>query len=60
MAQAIPGQRAVVLVVEDESLIRTTAIDMVEEAGFEAIAASDADEAIRILESRKRHSRRFH
>jgi CheY-like chemotaxis protein len=52
MAQAIPGQRAVVLVVEDESLIRTTAIDMVEEAGFEAIAASDADEAIRILESR--------
>jgi hypothetical protein len=27
-------------------------MDMVEEAGFEAIAASDADEAIRILESR--------
>ena len=25
---------------------------MVEEAGFEAVAASDADEAIRILESR--------
>jgi len=52
MAQAVPGQRPVVLVVEDESLIRTTAIDMVEDAGFEAIAASDADEAIRILESR--------
>jgi CheY-like chemotaxis protein len=52
MVRTIPGQRPVVLVVEDESLIRTTAMDMVEEAGFEAIAASDADEAIRILESR--------
>jgi CheY-like chemotaxis protein len=41
-----------VLVVEDESLIRLSAIDMIEEAGFEAIAAADADEAIRILESR--------
>ena len=40
------------LVVEDESLIRMHALTMVEEAGFEAIAASDADEAIRILESR--------
>jgi CheY-like chemotaxis protein len=52
MVRTIHGQRPVVLVVEDESLIRTTAMDMVEEAGFEAIAASDADEAIRILESR--------
>jgi len=52
MGRAIPNQRLVVLVVEDESLIRTTAMDMVEEAGFKAIAASDADEAIRILESR--------
>jgi CheY-like chemotaxis protein len=41
-----------VLVVEDEILIRMNATAMVEEAGFEAIAASDADEAIRILESR--------
>ena len=46
------SQRPVVLVVEDESLIRSRAMDMVEEAGFEAIEASDADEAIRILESR--------
>ena len=36
----------------DENLIRMSAVEMVEEAGFEAIAASDADEAIRILESR--------
>jgi CheY-like chemotaxis protein len=52
MDRAVPGQRPVVLIVEDESLIRVNAIAMVEEAGFEAIAASDADEAIRILESR--------
>jgi CheY-like chemotaxis protein len=44
--------RPVVLVVEDEDLLRASAIDMVEEAGFEAIEAADADEAIRILESR--------
>jgi len=52
MGRAAPDQRPVVLVVEDESLIRMNAMIMVEEAGFEAIAASDADEAIRILESR--------
>ena len=52
MGRAVPGQRPVVLVVEDESLIRMSAMSMVEEAGFEAIAASDADDAIRLLESR--------
>ena len=52
MGRAVPGQRPVVLVVEDESLVRMSAMSMVEEAGFEAIAASDADEAIRLLESR--------
>jgi len=40
-----------VLVVEDEDLLRLSAIDMVEEAGFEAIEASDADEAIPILDT---------
>jgi CheY-like chemotaxis protein len=53
MDRAVPGQRPVVLVVDDESLIRMNAVTMVEAAGFEAIAACDADEAIRILESRK-------
>ena len=52
MDEAVPSQKPVVLVVEDESLIRTDAVEMVEMAGFEAISASDADEAIRILESR--------
>lgn len=52
MSRGLPGQRPVVLVVEDESILRMSAVEMVEEAGFEAIAASDADEAIHILESR--------
>jgi DNA-binding NtrC family response regulator len=52
MGRAVPGLRPVVLVVEDEGLIRMNAIAMVEDAGFQAIAATDADEAIRILESR--------
>jgi CheY-like chemotaxis protein len=44
--------KAVVLVVEDEALIRMAAVYMVEEAGFAAVEACNADEAIRILESR--------
>jgi CheY-like chemotaxis protein len=44
--------RPVVLVVEDESLVRMNAVEMVQEAGFEAISASDADEALQLLESR--------
>jgi CheY-like chemotaxis protein len=52
MDRSVPGQRPVVLVVEDETLLRLSALDMVEDAGFEAIEASNADEAIRILESR--------
>jgi len=52
MGRAVSGQRAVVLVVEDEHLIRMNAIEMIEEAGFDVIAASNADEAIRILELR--------
>jgi len=41
----------VVLVVEDESLVRVTALAIVEESGFETIAACNADEAIRALET---------
>ena len=41
----------VVLVVESEALIRMSAVHMVEDAGFEAVQAHNADEAIRILES---------
>jgi two-component system, response regulator PdtaR len=43
----------VVLVVEDEQLVRLSLAKMIEDAGFEAIEAADGDEAIRILESRE-------
>ena len=52
MGRIASGKRPVVLVVEDESLLRASAMDMVKKAGFDVIEASDADEAIRILESR--------
>jgi CheY-like chemotaxis protein len=43
---------AVVLVVEDEMLLRIQAVGMVEDAGFTSLEAVDADEAVAILESR--------
>ena len=43
---------AVVLVVEDDMLLRMRAVDMVEDAGFTPVEAVDADEAVAILESR--------
>ena len=42
-----------VLVVEDEFFSRLHAVDLVEAAGYRAIEASNADEAIAILEARK-------
>jgi CheY-like chemotaxis protein len=41
----------VVLVVEDEPFVRMDAVDIVEEAGFIAAEATNADEAMRILET---------
>src|SRR5437879_8595235 len=43
---------AVVLIVEDEMMLRMRAVDMVEDAGYTPIEAVDADEAVAILESR--------
>ena len=43
---------SVVLIVEDEMLLRMRAVDMVEDAGFIPVEAVDADEAVAILESR--------
>jgi CheY-like chemotaxis protein len=51
--QPSAGKRPVVLVVEDEILLRMDAIDALMAAGFDAIDASGADEAIAILEARK-------
>ena len=52
MGQSTPIKKELVLVVEDEPLLRMLAIDVVEEAGFEAIEAANADIAVAILESR--------
>ena len=49
----VESRRPVVLIVEDELLLRMDAIDMIEAAGFEVIEAGNADEAIELLESRR-------
>ena len=54
------SKRPVVLIVEDEFLLRMDAVDMIAAAGFEVVEAANADEAIEILESRPRHHRGFH
>jgi len=41
-----------VLVVEDEPLVRLMALDMVEEAGFEALGAANASGALAMIEKR--------
>jgi CheY-like chemotaxis protein len=43
---------AVVLIVEDELLLRELAVEFVEQAGFIALEAGDADEAVALLEAR--------
>jgi len=52
MGQGNPLNRKVVLVVEDEPLLRMMAMDLVEEAGFDVVDAANADEAVKILEAR--------
>ena len=47
------SNRPVVLVVEDELLLRMDAVDMIAAAGFEVVEARDADQAIEILEGRR-------
>lgn len=44
--------KVVVLVVEDEPLIRLNAIQIIEHIGHEAVEAANADEAILVLERR--------
>ena len=43
---------AVVLVVEDEPLLRELAVEFIEDAGFLALEAGDAEEAVALLEAR--------
>ena len=44
---------AVVLIVEDEALIRLNAVQMVEDAGYTALKAANADDAVVILKRRQ-------
>lgn len=46
------GVPTLVLVVEDESLVRLVAVDMLEDAGFTVVEAATADMAWTILDSR--------
>jgi two-component system, response regulator PdtaR len=52
MSSAHAARRPVVLVVEDDLLIRLYAVQIIEEAEFDVVEASNADEAIAILEAR--------
>lgn len=52
MGQRNAYAKQVVLVVEDDPLLRMMAVDLVEDAGFDAVEATGADEAIEIMESR--------
>ena len=45
-------QRRVVLVVEDELFVRLMAVDAIEDAGYAAIEAADADSALALLDDR--------
>jgi CheY-like chemotaxis protein len=45
-------KRSVVLVVEDDLLLRMHAADMIAEAGYDVVEVGNADEAIAILEAR--------
>jgi two-component system, response regulator PdtaR len=44
--------RPVILIVEDEFLIRMDAVDMIGSAGFDVVEAQSADEAVVILQDR--------
>ena len=46
------SERPVILIAEDEFLIRLATADAIREAGFEVLEASDTDQAISILEAR--------
>jgi CheY-like chemotaxis protein len=46
------GTAPVILIVDDEPLVRLNVAQTIEDAGFESIEAENADEAIRLLESR--------
>jgi CheY-like chemotaxis protein len=48
---ATPTPHSIILIVEDEYMVRMNAAAMMEDAGFDVLEACNADEAIRVLES---------
>jgi CheY-like chemotaxis protein len=52
MSRSVASHGPLVLIVEDEQMLRMDAAEMIVAAGFEVIEAADADEALRILEGR--------
>ena len=52
MSPAYAARRPVVLIVEDDFLIRLHAAQIIEDAGFDVVEASNADQAIAFLEAR--------
>ena len=52
MANAHRQNRIVILLVEDEALLRLNAVDILEDAGFEIVEADTALAALKILETR--------
>jgi CheY-like chemotaxis protein len=52
MSSAFAARRPVILIVEDEVLIRLHAAQIIQDAGFDVIEAANADEAIAFLETR--------
>lgn len=49
MLEKKPDIRALILVVEDEALLRMMLVDVLHEAGFKVMEAAHADEALHIL-----------
>jgi CheY-like chemotaxis protein len=49
MSEPQPTTGPLVLVIEDEVLVRLTLADVLDEAGFKVIEAANADEALRVL-----------
>ena len=49
MSEKKPDIRALILVVEDEALVRMTLVDVLDDAGFKVMEAAHADEALLIL-----------
>lgn len=47
-----PPTGPLVLVVEDEPILRMAAVQLIEDAGYQAVEAADALEAVKILEGR--------